>query len=141
MSLIRMSLLLLSCVLVLSSSAAPPVVLPGRWQITIRPEFPAAAPPMTTEVCLSAAEAERPEPMRAKKSEDCQVSGGTLQGNVLAYTMKCSKRDAATSVRFTYNGDRYDGVVEGTIEGRNFRQVYTAIRLGDCPEQALGGRP
>ena len=135
MSAIRVSLLLLAGLIAASATAATsPILLPGRWQITIRPELPVAAPEMTVETCLSAVEAERPEPPRGKPTDDCQVVGSPLQGNVLAYVIKCSKRDATTTGRFTYNGDHYDGVVEGKIDGRKFRQVHTAIRLGDCPE-------
>lgn len=135
MSAFRMSLLLISVVVAMSIAAAPAVLLPGRWQISIRPELPLSAPEMTTEICLSAAETEKLQPPRGKPTDDCQVVGGPLQGNVLSYAIKCTKRDSSTNARFTYNGDRFEGVVEGKVDGRKFRQVYTAIRLGDCPAE------
>ena len=115
-------------------TAAPPIVTPGLWEVTIRTETPFLMPPTTSQFCISPDAAERPEPPKGKPTDDCKVvSGGGVSGNVLAYVTKCSKREVSS--RFTYSGDRYEGVVEIKDEDRTIRQVHTARRIGDCPEE------
>jgi Protein of unknown function (DUF3617) len=117
-----------------AAGAAAPVLNSGRWELTIRTEAPVATPPQITEICLSKQAAEKPEPPRGKPTDDCKLVSGGLSGNVLAYVMKCSKRE--TSSKFTYNGDQYEGVIEIKGEGETVRQVITARRIGDCPEES-----
>jgi Protein of unknown function (DUF3617) len=123
-----------------TAAAAPPsVITPGRWEVTMRTEAPVVTPVQTTELCISRQAAEKPEPPRGKPTDDCRVVNGGLAGNVLAWTTKCSKREVSS--RFTYNGDAYEGVIEIKGEGETIRQVVTARRIGDCPEEESVPKP
>jgi Protein of unknown function (DUF3617) len=122
-------------------AAANSVLMPGRWEVSIRTEAPVQSAPMIAEFCISKEKAEKPEPPKTDQKHDCKTVSGGLSGNTLAYVIKCSKRNAGSTSRFTFNGDRYEGVVEATIDGVTVRQVYTARRLGDCPEEENLPRP
>ncbi|HUP61009.1 MAG TPA: DUF3617 family protein [Thermoanaerobaculia bacterium] len=104
------------------------------WEITMRTESPAVSEPMTTVVCISKEEAEDPKPPRHKATDDCKVTSGGRSGSILSYAVKCGRKKSESTARFTYNGDQFEGVVEGKTDDGNFRQVYTARRIGDCEE-------
>ena len=131
---VRVFVVIAVLVSAVTGAAAPSVLVPGRWEITIRTEAPVATPPQTAEICISKQAAEKPEPPRGKPTDDCKLASGGLSGNVLAYVMKCAKREATST--FTFSGDRYDGVIEVKGDGQTVRQVVTARRIGDCPEEA-----
>jgi hypothetical protein len=133
MRIVRALIAAAGCLAAYATTAAPPVMTPGRWEITIRTEAPVSTPAQTTEICIAKKSAEKPEPPRGKPTDDCKVMNGGLAGNVLAWVTKCSKREVSS--RFTYNGDTYEGTVEIKGEGETIRQVVTARRVGDCPEE------
>ncbi len=116
-------------------AAQPPVMTPGLWEVTIKTEFQGSTPTTVTEICISKEQAERPEPPKTNAKHDCQVAGG-LTGNLLKYTVKCSRKLSTTQAEFVYSGDHYEGVVTIKIgDSGEVRQVHTAKRLGDCEER------
>ena len=135
----RMSLLALGA-LVLSVPMSAAVLKSGRWEITIKTVQPTETPAMTSEVCISKAEAEHPEPPKNKSIDDC-ITTGALQGNVLKYKTKCGKRKVSTDAEFTYSSDHYEGVVTMEVDGGTIRQLYSAKRIGDCDESAAPVTP
>lgn len=116
------------------ASAAPAVLTPGMWEITIRTELPEALPAMTTVVCISKEEAEDLQAPQGKASDPCRTTEGSRSGNILSYTTKCAGNDDHSKVRFTYDGERFEGVVEGKGKGRDRRQVYSGRRIGECEQ-------
>lgn len=126
--LVFFSLTLLSSV---ALAAAPPLN-PGRWQITIKTEAPVSMPPTTAEVCVTKEQAAHPEPAKGKPTDDCQVHGAAMNGNVLTYTTQCGKRKSSSTAKFTYAGDSYEGVVTIKVGDMEVRQTYSAKRLGGC---------
>jgi hypothetical protein len=115
--------------------SAPPTMTPGLWEITLQNELPEPMPPMTTTVCVSKDDiADRQKPPKVKSTDECPAVSGDMTGNVLSYVSKCKSRDLETKVRYTFHGDRYDGVVEMKSAGREMRQVITGRRIGDCEE-------
>jgi Protein of unknown function (DUF3617) len=114
------------------ASAAPPLNH-GRWEITLKTVFPDVSPEMTTIVCITKEQAEKPEPPKGKNDDDCKLDQpAALNGNVLAYTVKCAKHNLTSDVKFTFQGDRYDGEVTVKVNGAETRQLYSARRLGAC---------
>lgn len=116
-----------------AGAAQAPVLEPGLWEVTIKTQLGDATPTMVEQICISAEQAERPEPPKGKKTADCQVTGA-LAGNKLKYQTKCGRKNATLEVEFIYSGDRYEGVVTTRNDDvGEIRQVYTAKRIGDCP--------
>jgi hypothetical protein len=128
--------IVLGIVTLMTSSllAAPPtkILTPGMWEITMRTVSPRTAPATTIVRCISAEEAQSMKAPESQPTDDCQVTGG-VTGSVLAYTVKCASRNIEAQTRYVFNGDRYEGSVEITEDGRSVRQVYTAKRVGECP--------
>jgi len=125
------TILFATCAALLSLPLHAGVLTPGRWEITIKTVAPIETSPMTTEICISSAEAERPEPPKWKSTDDCQTVG-SLHGNVLKYKTNCGKGKTASDVEFTYAADHYEGVVVVTTDSGTVRQIHTAKRIGDC---------
>ena len=128
---IRRQLLLTIAAAFFTAGAHAGVLNPGRWEITIRTVHPSEMPPMTSEICISKEDAERPEPPKRKASDDCQVTGA-LHGNLLKYKTKCERGKSSSDAEFTYQGDRYDGVVTIKFESGEIRQIHSARRIGEC---------
>jgi hypothetical protein len=117
--------------------SAPPTMTPGLWEITLQTELPVATSPMTTTVCISKDDlVERQKPPKGKASDECSAVSGDMTGNVLSYVSKCKSRNSETKVRYTFHGDRYEGVVEMKSAGSELRQVITGRRIADCEEVA-----
>lgn len=111
---------------------SPAVLTPGEWEITIQTQSPVTTPPTVTLVCLTKDD-ERPKPPKGRPTDDCQVAGGAaLTGNVLAYSVKCGKKKSASTARFTYSGDSFEGVVTVTTEVGDVLQTHTGRRIGAC---------
>jgi hypothetical protein len=110
------------------------VLLPGLWEITVQTRSPIVGPPLTHTVCIDKALLTRPEPPKAKASDDCQVQPDTAAVNETAYTIRCTKQNVTSSVRFTYRGDHFDGTATITKADGEIRQVYSAKRVGECDE-------
>jgi hypothetical protein len=138
MSMIRVNAILFSVaaafLLTAAAGAAQPSVLQsGLWEVTIKTQMGDATPTMIEQICISKEQAVRPEPPKNKESADCQVTGA-LTGNKSKYQIKCGRKNATTDAEFTYNGDRYEGVVTFKNDDvGEIRQVYTAKRIGACP--------
>jgi len=134
---IRVSTILCSVgaalVLATTAGAAQPSVLqPGLWEVTIKTQLGGATPTMIEQICISKEQADHPEPAKAEKTADCQVTSA-LTGNKLKYQVKCGRKNATSDVEFTYSGDRYEGVVTYKNDDiGEVRQVYTARRIGEC---------
>src|ERR1700741_3782101 len=109
-----------------AGAAQPSVLEPGLWEVTIKTQLADATPTMVEQICITKEQAEHPEPAKAKKSADCQITGA-LTGNKLKYQIKCGRKNATSDLDFTYSGDRYEGIV--TIKNDDvgeIRQVHTA---------------
>jgi hypothetical protein len=114
-------------------AAQTPVLEPGLWEVTIKTQLGDATPTTVELICISKEQAERPEPVKAGKTADCQVTSA-LTGNKLKAHTKCGRKNATLDVEFVYSGDRYEGVmIIKNDDIGEIRQVYTAKRIGDCP--------
>jgi Protein of unknown function (DUF3617) len=123
-----------SLLFTLASNAAPPLN-PGRWEVTIKTETPVAMPATTSEICITTEKAAHPEPVKGKPTDDCQVHGVAMSGNVLTYATQCGRRPVSSTAKFTYSGDTYEGVVTIKVGTMEVRQIHTAKRVGPCETQ------
>jgi Protein of unknown function (DUF3617) len=111
---------------------ATPPLNHGRWEITIKTIVPDVTQ-ATTIVCISKEHAEKPEAPKSKSDDDCKVLDPPgLSGNILAYTVHCTKQNLTSQAKFTFDGDRYEGEVVTKINGVETKQLYSARRLGAC---------
>jgi len=117
-----------------AQSAGTPVILPGLWEITIQPRSPIAGPPLTHRTCIDKDHLMRPDPPRARASDDCQVVRDAAAANEIAYTVRCTKRQLTSSTRITYSGDHFDGAVLIRSANGDVQQVITGKRVGDCDD-------
>lgn len=115
-----------------AQSAGPAVMTPGLWEITVQTRSPIVAAPLSHTVCIDKANIIRPEPPKSKPNDDCQVLPDVAAANQTAYTVRCAKRKVTSTLRFTYAGDRFDGVVTIKNADGEFQQLYSAVRIADC---------
>jgi hypothetical protein len=52
---------------------------------------------MIEQICISKEQADHPEPPKAGKAADCQVTGA-LTGNKLKYQLKCGRKNATSDI-------------------------------------------
>ena len=129
------------CVLVLAiavptfAAEAKPPMKAGKWQITITmdmPGMPMKMPPMVMTKCVTKEEAERPEPPKPKKGDDCTVSDYKLDGNTVTWTMKCEKQNMTGEGKITFSSDSYDGEAHMKMSDMDITQKFAGKYLGEC---------
>lgn len=117
-----------------AQSAGPAVLAPGLWEITVQTRSPIMAAPLSHTVCIDKLHVAKPDTPKSKPSDDCKVTPDAAAANETAYTVRCAKQKTTSTSRFTYSGDHFDGTVVIQTAGGEVRQVYTAVRLGDCDD-------
>jgi hypothetical protein len=138
---VRLSVILLAIFASTALHGATPVIQPGEWEITMQIEGVGSAEPMVTRVCMTRQDVAALAPPKGKGSDDCKVTGGGLTGPVLSYAVKCDKKKVTTQTRITFSGDRYEGTVTITTDGREIRQIMNARRIGECEFTPSEGGP
>ena len=124
------------------AETAPRVMNPGQWEITVQTISGSSVAPVTSTVCISDGRARKLEPPKTKPKDDCQLLAGSgLSGNVLSYTLQCSKKQTTTTSRYTYSGDTFEGLVTIQTPRGEIRQQYSGKRVGDCETQELPLEP
>jgi hypothetical protein len=119
-----------------AQSGGAAVLTPGLWEITVQTTSPVAAAPMSHTVCIDKLHVTKPEPPKSKASDDCKVLPDAAAANETAYTVHCGKKKTTSTSRFTYSGDHFSGTLTVQTPGSDeVKQVYTAVRIGDCDEQ------
>ena len=119
----------------------------GRWEIKMEMDMPGmpagAMPPITTEQCITPAEANDPQKMAppmngrgrgGRGGGNCTVSDYKLDGNKVTYNVKCTgEQPMSGSGEFLYAPDSYTGVMTMEMGGRGtMKMKHTGKRLGDC---------
>jgi Protein of unknown function (DUF3617) len=118
-----------------------PVLTPGKWELTLTTQSAAGTVSTVTVFCVQKEQAEKLDAPKSKEDDDCKVvTPAGLSANVLAYKVKCSKKNASSDSTFIYHGDRYEGQVTITTADYEVRQVHSARRLGDCDAAEDEGR-
>lgn len=125
----------LAVALLVPAFANAAVTKAGKWQITIESEMPGMPmkmPPITMTQCITKEQAEKPEPPKAKKSDDCKVSDYKIEGNTVSWTMTCEKQNVSGEGKITYSGDSYDGAMHVKMGEMEMTQKYHGKYLGEC---------
>ena len=95
----------------------------GQWQITTKTEMtgsPVQIPPVTTTVCITKEEAEKPESIVPKQRGNCKMVDYKIDGNKATWTMECTTQRGGTMTgtgEVTYSSDSYDGKMHMTMKG------------------------
>lgn len=123
-------------------AAAPPVMKPGLWEMTLSmemsgmPQGMRSIPPTTTRHCYRA---EDIKDLRrtVPKQKNCKVENWKQSGNTVSWRMSCSGTSITTMTgSVTYSGDSYSGVGKATMnmggQTVHMTQKYQARRIGDC---------
>jgi len=117
----------------LVASAGP--MKPGKWQMTTETEIegtPSTMPQMTTR-CISAEEADKLEPPRSmKNSADCKIGDYNVNGRVVTWSVKCSRRNVTGGGKIMYNDDTYSGRLTMKLGKGEMVQTFTGKLLGEC---------
>lgn len=137
----RLSVIVLTIFASIALHGATPVMQPGEWEITMQIEGVSKGEPMVTRMCMTKQDVAALAPPKGKTTDDCKVTGGGLTGPILNYAVKCDKKKVTTQTRLTFSGDRYEGTVTITSEGREIRQVISARRIGECEFTTSEGGP
>ena len=135
------------CLLVIPSQhvLAEPRVSPGEWKYTMKTKIeglgiPLPAIPVKFSSCVAQSEpvVQTPEMQKA----GCEVVDREVQGNTVAYSVRCASGDSATQTNFTntYQEDSMEGSftqksehagkVQSTATG-----TLVGKRVGDCKEK------
>jgi hypothetical protein len=131
-----LALCALAFALALPTFASP--MKAGKWQITIQmdmPNMPMKMPPMTMTRCVTQAEADKPEPPKAKKDDDCAISDYKLTGNTATWKVECKKQNMTGTGQMTFSADSYEGVNQFKMNDVEMTQKFTGKYLGACDEK------
>ncbi len=116
----------------------------GLWEVKMEmnmPNMPMAMPPITTQQCITPAEAGDPQKAMPPQGRggrggpsDCKVSDYKMEGNKVTWSMKCEGAQPMTGTgEFVYEKDAYTGNMKMEMGGRGeMTMKYTGKRLGDC---------
>jgi hypothetical protein len=108
---------------------------PGKWSMTIETEManmPMKIPPMTVETCVTPEQAEKPEPPKSARSNDCKFSDYKIEGNTVSWTMSCEKQKLTGEGKITYSAESYEGAMHAKMGEMEVTTKYTGKRIGDC---------
>lgn len=108
---------------------------PGKWQVTIAtdmPNMPFKMPASNTTVCVTKEMAEKPEPPKTKKDDDCKISDYKLEGNVVTYSVACPKQSITGTGKFTYESESYTGEVKMNMGDSEITQKHSGKYAGEC---------
>ena len=133
--LLAISLVLLTTVSICFAGSVPNMQ-EGNWEITTRMEMQGmntSMPPATYTQCLTK---QNFVPQGSQQRGECQITQSRVVGNTVIWVMKCHGHggDAIANGTITYNGDRFEGTVEMTMDYSNMKMVnhISGQRLGDC---------
>jgi len=134
-------------VLAVSSVGASPVLAadgptlkPGKWEFTTTTEVPMLPEPKTTTKTECVKE-EQTDPLAAfSKTEDCEVTERSIDGNSMKWKVECGKGGDSPKVNGSGELSAGDAEVEGKMEmvsniggqEMKFKSSWKGKRLGDC---------
>ena len=119
----------------LAATAATAHMNPGKWEVTSEmdmPGMPMKMPTHTFTHCVSKEQADKPEPPRGPRENDCKVSDYAIEGNVVTYKMTCEKSNTTVVGKMTFGLDSYEVVNHMKMGEREMTQKMTGKRIGDC---------
>jgi len=130
-------LFIVGCFVFSGSTALAVDMQEGKWEITMEMKgMPVAMPPMKHVQCLTR---ENLVPQEPNANQECTFIKNELVGNTVSWIMECDSGEGPveSSGEITYKGDRFDGVIETTMNdgGRGEMQmtnVLTGRRIGPC---------
>ena len=123
--------------------AAGPDFEEGEWSVSYRMEvvgMPFPMPPITARKtkCL---DKDNYVPDNSQPGQECKVSDQKVNGNTVTWTMRCraQQRTIEGQGKITYNGDRYDGVMDAKLISDDnqapavgYKYTMQGQRLGAC---------
>ncbi len=107
----------------------------GKWQITITmdmPNIPMKLPPVTITKCVTEEQAERPEPPKGSKGDDCKISDYNLSGNTVTWKVVCEKENTTGEGKITFSSESYDGEAHMKMGEIEMTQKFAGKYLGAC---------
>jgi hypothetical protein len=129
------TLALCALVFVLALPAFASGMKAGKWQITVTmdmPGMPMKMPPITMTKCITEAEAQKPEPPKTKKDDDCAISDYNLTGNTATWKVECKKQNMTGSGKMTFSTDSYEGENQFKMNDMEMIQKFNGKYLGAC---------
>ena len=114
----------------------------GLWDVKMEmdmPGMPMKMPAITSQQCITPADANDPNKMvppqgRGRGGSNCTVSDYKQEGNKVTYKVACTGENPMTGDgEFVYQSDAYTGKMTMDMTGRGkVTMNYTGKRLGDC---------
>ena len=126
-----------------TSFAAGPDFKEGEWGVSYRMEvvgMPFPMPPITARktMCL---DKNNYVPDNSQQGQECKISDQKVNGNTVTWTMRCraQERTIEGHGKITYNGDRYDGVMDAKLISTDsqapavgYKYTMQGQRVGAC---------
>ena len=123
--------------------AAGPDFKEGEWGVSYRMEvvgMPFPMPPITARktMCL---DKNNYVPDNSQQGQECKISDQKVNGNTVTWTMRCraQERTIEGHGKITYNGDRYDGVMDAKLISTDsqapavgYKYTMQGQRVGAC---------
>ena len=123
--------------------AAGPDFKEGEWGVSYRMEvvgMPFPMPPITASkiMCL---DKNNYVPDNSQQGQNCKVSDQKVNGNTVTWTMRCRAQERIIEGhgKITYNGDRYDGVMDAKLISTDsqapavgYKYTMQGQRVGAC---------
>jgi hypothetical protein len=89
-------------------------------------------PATTIEHCVTAEEAEKPQPPKMRNNDDCKFEDYKIDGSTVTWKMNCAKQGMSGEGKITYSAEAFDGTMSLKAQGHDMTVTYTGKRLGDC---------
>lgn len=132
---------IITCIIVVlacsvSFADSGPNLQEGLWEITNRMEMPGMPmniPPSTHTQCITN---ENLVPRGGQESGECKITGSTVKGDTVTWTMECNSPEGKTKANgeITYQGDTFKGIIKVSMQGMDMTQRLSGRRVGDCPQ-------
>lgn len=107
----------------------------GKWQTTMQtemPNMPFKIPAITINSCVTKEQAEKPEPPKGKKNDDCKMTDYKMDGSTVTWTVVCEKQKTTGTGRITYSAESYQGEMKMQMGETEMTTKYTGKYLGEC---------
>ena len=124
---------LIALAFTISANAGP--MKPGKWELTVTTEITGmdvSVPPTTVTECVTADEANNPQPPATGQGSDCKIADYKLNGNALTWSVSCPKEELTGSGSMTFSGDTYTGATKMKIGDTAVTKKLAGRYLGAC---------
>jgi len=120
----------------ISLAGSGPNMQEGLWEITTRmdmPGMPMSMPATKHTQCITK---ENIVPESSQPDQECRITKTKVLGDTVTWTVVCDSPEGKSRLtgQITYHGDKFEGIINITMEGMEIIQHMSGRRIGDCKQ-------